>query len=395
MNQSNIFLAESLIHIVNENYLFTGNQRGTWNRISTLYLRKIRDSKVCVFDLLKNMILELHDPHTLFFHRNELHYCFDINLQWIGNQLFLMKNKNGYPGDYVGSKVLKINSFKIEDELKKQQKKYMRFPTSIFKKNIIQNIIEGKYGIEKLKLNVETIDKKRRTFVINSHAIKELFDYKSNIDEIKNNFKPIIFKIINSDTLLIKFFTFKFPGISKLFFSKLRFMKRFKYIIFDIRDNAGGFISETKQILSFIISKDILMDYKVLQNAEGKNEYKISSVQIISNQIPFFSKRKFFILCNSSTASSAEFIFLKGLLLSNEDLTIIGEQTAGLSGHAKIFTIDNQDIIQVTTKKFIDSQGKEIRNGIQPNYTVAPFIKDIINNKDTLLNFCLDKFKLV
>ncbi|HDR7339632.1 TPA: hypothetical protein QCX11_005872, partial [Bacillus anthracis] len=131
------------------------------------------------------------------------------------------------------------------------------------------------------------------------------------------------------------------------------------------------------------------------QHAEEEKKFKVSSIQVTSNQISLFSKRKFFILCNGGTASSAEFIFLKGLLLSNEDLTIIGEQTAGLSGQAKIFTIDEKDIIQVTTKKFLSRQGKEIKEGIQPDYTVIPLICDIINNKDTLLNFCLERFKLI
>ncbi len=397
MNQRNLFLAESLVRIVNENYLFTGNQKRRWDRLSPLYLRKIQDSKVysIIFDIIQDMVLELHDPHTLFFQRKEFRYCFDINVQWINNELFLIKNKNGYPEDYIGSKILKINSFNIIDEFKKQQKKFVGFPASMIRKAIIQNIMEGKYGAEELTILVETIDKKRKTFVINAQSIKHLFDYKSNINIIKNSFKPIVFETINKDTLLIKILTFKFLGMSELFVSSLRLLKGFKNIIFDIRDNSGGYISEAKQILSFIISKDIQMDYKIIQHAEEEKKFKVSSIQVTSNQISLFSKRKFFILCNGGTASSAEFIFLKGLLLSNEDLTIIGEQTAGLSGQAKIFTIDEKDIIQVTTKKFLSRQGKEIKEGIQPDYTVIPLICDIINNKDTLLNFCLERFKLI
>ncbi|HDR4764658.1 TPA: S41 family peptidase [Bacillus thuringiensis] len=394
MNQRNVFLAESLIKIVNQNYLFTGNQKKKWDRLSSLYLRKIKDSKVdsIISDLIQDMVLELHDPHTLFFQRKELRYCFDINVQWINNELFLMKNKNGYPDeDYIGSKILKVNSFNIIDELKKQQKRFAGFPTSIIRKSVIQNIIEGKYGAEKLKILVETIDKKRKTFVTYSQSIEHLFDYKSNINLIKNSFKPIIFETINKDTLLIKILTFKFPGMSELFVSNLRLLKGFKNIIFDIRDNSGGYVSEAKQILSFIISKNIHMDYKIIQRTEGESKFKVSSIQVTSNQISFFLNRKLFILCNSGTASSAEFIFLKGLLLSNQDITIVGEKTAGLSGQAKIFTIDENEIIQVTTKKFISRQGKEIKEGIQPDYTVIPLISDVINNRDTILNFVLKK----
>ncbi|MRC18872.1 hypothetical protein GH866_25165 [Bacillus thuringiensis] len=397
MNQRNVLLAEILIRIINENYLFTGNQKRKWDRLSSLYVRKVQGSKVdsIALDLIQNMILELHDPHTLFFQRKEFHYCFDINVQWINNELFLMKNNNGYPENYVGSKILKINSFNIMDEFKAQQKKLVGFPTNFIRKSIIQNIVEGKYGCDKLKMLVETTNKEKKVFFINSQSIEHLFDYQNNINKIKNSFKPIIFETINKDTLLIKIVTFKFPGMSKMFLSNLKLMKDFKNIIFDIRDNSGGYISEARQILSSIISKDIHMDYRIIQHAEVKNKFEVSSIQIISSQIPFFFKRKFFVLCNSDTASSAEFIFLKGLVLSNEDLTIIGEQTAGLSGQARIFTIDEKDTLQVTTKKFVNKHGKEIKEGIQPDYKVFPLISDIINNEDTLLNFCLNRFKLI
>ncbi|SFM24155.1 hypothetical protein [Bacillus toyonensis] len=46
-------------------------------------------------------------------------------------------------------------------------------------------------------------------------------------------------------------------------------------------------------------------------------------------------------------------------------------------------------------KKFVNIQGNEIKEGIQPDYKVSLLISDITNNEYTHLNFCLDRFKLI
>lgn len=155
-----------------------------------------------------------------------------------------------------------------------------------------------------------------------------------------------------------------------------------KTVVFDIRGNRGGFINETKDVTSLIINKDVTLEYKILSNVNSRGE----DVIIYSSNNSMFSNKKLFILCDEYTMSSAEFIFMQSLKICFPAIKIIGQQTAGLSGQAKIFNLSKKFILQVTTKKYIDKNNNEIKSGMYPNLLIDRNLDYYMNKTDPYID---------
>ncbi|MBQ3423403.1 MAG: hypothetical protein IJH34_17490 [Romboutsia sp.] len=366
-------------NIISDNYIFLDNQKYIWiNRVKCLEenLNDFKDE----YSLIEELLLTLKDPHTKYVKLNKDNEVYDIDCTWVEESLIIMPNIFRYKNNIVGGKILAVNDIDIDDIIKTVEEKLKGFPKSVIKEEVIKYIKTG--------LNTEVIYVKvNKNDNIKIEEIKRI-----SIDEIKKNFtkelkeiqynsKPIFVKEIENNILLIKIFSFRIQGLLEYILNKSDLIKKNKVLIFDIRNNRGGFIKETKRIVSSIIEKDVELDYKILSN-EGLNN-KNEKIEEEHNAI--FSDKDIYIVCDEYTMSSAEFIFLSGLKKGYKNLKVIGNCTAGVSGQAKLFLLSSGDILQVTIKKYLDKKNREINKGYTPDIIVKLDTEDYVNNNDKVI----------
>lgn len=366
-------------NIINDNYIFIDNQKEIWMNTIKCLEKNTNDIKD-EYSLIEELLLVLKDPHTKFFKSNKDNNLYDIDCIWIEDNLIIMPNILGYKNNIVGGKILSVNDIDINDIISMFQNKFEGFPKSVVKEEIIKYIKVG------LNTNVVYV-KVYKNSEVKIEEIKRI-----SIDEVKNKFKkelkdvqyniePVLIKEIENNILLIKIFSFRIKELLEYILNKSDLIKKNRILIFDIRSNKGGFIKETKKIVSSIIKEDVDLDYKILSN-DGLNK---ENEKINENHNIIFSDKDIYIICDEYTMSSAEFIFLRGLKKGYENVKVIGDCTAGISGQAKSFLLSSGDIIQVTIKKYLDKENVEIKKGHVPDIIIKFDIEDYINNNDKVI----------
>ncbi len=149
-----------------------------------------------------------------------------------------------------------------------------------------------------------------------------------------------------------------------------------EYVLFDIRNNIGSRIDLAVQLTSLFI------------NVETKLFLKSRAVikeLLITPQKSSLRGKKIGILFNNLTSSSLEFIFLKSLL-NTDNILFMGIPTSGMLDVATIYSLNNKYSLSLTTKKYVDINGKELNlKRIEPKIYIDVNINDVRNNTDSQL----------
>lgn len=147
-------------------------------------------------------------------------------------------------------------------------------------------------------------------------------------------------------------------------------------LIIDIRNNPGGFVTETVKILDLLLPKgDVL---KLVYKDGSQKVYKCTNDNQI--EIPLA------IVANSRSASASE--ILAGAVKDSGKGAIIGNKTYGKGIVQEVQKLSVRGALSITVAKYYTASGTEIhKNGIEPNIsvdlpseveneTVVPFEKD-------------------
>lgn len=381
----NINFFNNIVEIIENNYLFLNDQKLMW-KFNVEKFRLIIENKsdaLSLYTIIDELLLTLNDPHTRLIHKEKIDKFWDVNFVWIGNSLYLVQNINGYKNDIEGSKVLKINDMLVADLLENYNDKFFNFPVSLIKQEILKELKTIKGGLKIEVLNRNNIIYHEDIGLVSIEEVNKKFN--TNIKQF--NVAPIYIKSLSKDTIHLKVLSFRYKGIKEIILNNKNYIDTFNKIIIDIRDNSGGFINEAKELVSLIIDNDVELDYMVKKR--NNNEHVCEKIMISSKSLECFRNKKVFVLCNENTMSSAEYIFLKSLILDNKVKKIIGTQTAGLSGQAKVYSLVDDCVLQVTNTKYLDSNDMEIKLGICPNIKVNNKISDFIEHIDTQLVYCM------
>lgn len=139
-------------------------------------------------------------------------------------------------------------------------------------------------------------------------------------------------------------------------------------LIIDVRDNSGGSLATTANILSLFIDKK-----KIIYQTEFKNK-----------KTPFYStgsKTKEYpiiVLQNKNSASASELLSIS--LKESYGATIIGETSYGKGTVQEMVTLNNGSEYKFTTKKWLSPNGNWINKvGIKPDIEVK-LNEDYYNN---------------
>jgi len=146
------------------------------------------------------------------------------------------------------------------------------------------------------------------------------------------------------------------------FYKALRALevKKVDSLIIDVRDNPGGHLLQTKQILSlFFDSKTVIYQIKSKKNVE-----KVYSISNESRKYPVA------VLINGNSASASE-ILASCFKENYKNSIIVGTTTYGKGTVQKTKTFNSGITIKYTTDRWLTSKGKDInKKGVTPTVEI-------------------------
>lgn len=154
-----------------------------------------------------------------------------------------------------------------------------------------------------------------------------------------------------------------------------------KRLIIDLRDNPGGSMLETRNILNFFIDKGNPL--VTLKYQKKQNTYSATLPQITD-----WSQYEIILLVNKNTASAAEVIAAVLREYFPNNLVIIWEKTYGKGVVQELVSFDDNSLLKYTVAEWITPKNKFSINkiGIKPD-VIMSFDKEIWkkNKLDTQL----------
>ena len=366
-------LAQTVIDLVESNYCFEDEQAETWKSVKKELLKCEggRDDRSTECEWIDRLLCRLGDPHLRLFNTHINAYLFNVVLGWEGERLIHYDfDKNEC------NEVTAVNGVLVEKILENKRNAYPCMNESFVRKEILADAknCRGVFNAESLELKYR--DEDRAIVHIERKSIEDMKKLAQN-----TGFKitPIMSKRLDEDTVLLKFLTFGIHELKKHMETIVSQIEgQVRNVVLDLRGNTGGFINEAESLVSAIAETDIEYDYYVRSRDEDK---QIKFVK--SEQDSFFSGKRMCILMDENTASSAEFVFIKGLRISNPRIMLIGETTAGSSGQAKNFLIDNETVLLVTLRRYIDKESnRELTSGIEPDHRIGSDKSVFDSNQD-------------
>ncbi len=157
-------------------------------------------------------------------------------------------------------------------------------------------------------------------------------------------------------------------------------------LIIDVRDNPGGHLLQTKQILSMFFPKKT-----VLYQVQTKNtKQKAYSTSKESRSYPVV------VLVNASSASASE-ILASCFQENYKDAIIVGKTSYGKGTVQKSQSLSNGVSIKYTTQKWLTSKGKWFNGeGVVPDVEVdlsGEYYQNPVQENDTQLQTAIQKLK--
>lgn len=164
-------------------------------------------------------------------------------------------------------------------------------------------------------------------------------------------------------------------------------------LIFDIRDNGGGNITNVEKLVKRFIDHRILAGYIIHKNGPGHSDFDEPFAYFIDpiGDGHLAWRKPVVILTNRSTFSAANnFVSIMKQL---PNVTIVGSTTGGGSGMPFNSELPNGWTVRFSACSILDSEGNTTEFGIEPTEGCAVDMDPVaaLNGHDTILDFALDR----
>ena len=291
---------------------------------------------------IKGMIDSLDDPFTNYMDistTNKFNETVDGSFIGIGivisyeeDQFKIIEILKNSPSEKSGLKVGDV-IVKIDDTIVNDNY------TELFNK-----ITKGKIG-SKVKVTIRR-DEKEKVYVL-----------KRSLIEIENVHKKV-FDYLDLKIGYVKIDSFA-ANSSKQFDNAMKYFdkKKIDSLVIDVRDNPGGHLKETRNILSHFFEKNTVL-YQIKTNNKKTKIKSLSSKK---------RNYKVIVLINSGSASAAE-ILASCFKENYKNVTLVGETTYGKGTVQKSQELNSGSAIKYTTEKWLTSKGKWLdKKGVKPD----------------------------
>lgn len=207
----------------------------------------------------------------------------------------------------------------------------------------------------------------------NKYAILTIKDFHNDV--LKKEYKQNFYKVIASCFVQIE-------------------NNKTDNLVLDLRNNQGGDIENAVYLLSYLLDKpfSVVQEYNCVENNELQHCNGPSLGQHSPKSGSF--KGKLYVLINGGSFSNSGIV--ASCLQANNRATFIGQETGGnpnvIAGFIKEIKLPNTKIqVQVPTKQFvITNKVNNNGRGLMPTHPVIPTLADILEGKDTELDYTID-----
>lgn len=357
-------------------------------------------------------------------------YFLPIQLYKYKKSFYIKKSFSKQHGDIEGTQILKIDGIAIENIYNRLLENYTRDGNN---ESMPIGKLSSLFGLEyalvygkKPNYNL-TLSKEGKQFqvslphkLLNREVIKQYND--------GNKSKPLSFES-DSKTAVLTYPTFdsktlkkaNYKALLKTSFAEIK-AKKIEHLIIDVRNNEGGDIVPTQELISYLLDEEFVIYkevYTITNKIKDKKYYKKQGVSWL-NLFSWLSlketndnhyrrrnkegmdtylpkknnfKGRLYVLTNgNSFSSTGEFTsFIKH---HRSDVFFVGEEVGGnefqnTSGVSYTITLPNSKqkvtIPLVVFELNIDS--KNSGHGIKPNHWVRNTIEDELNGEDSVMDF--------
>ena len=190
---------------------------------------------------------------------------------------------------------------------------------------------------------------------------------------------PVEWRVIDKKTAYIKISEFNDNASRGVKAALAEFDKKnISNIVFDVRDNPGGYLSSVLDISSLVISEGIIVYVK---DSKGS----ITSHSSFNSVVP----RQLMVLVNKNSASASE--IFAGAVQDRGAGKVVGTRTYGKGTVQDIIPLERGGAVKLTVAEYFTPKMKKVNKiGIIPDIEVKAIYKE---GKDPVLEKALKSFK--
>jgi carboxyl-terminal processing protease len=295
------------------------------------YVDKVNTDSIV--DVTVNEILENLDPHSVYIPANKYQDNADDmrgNFVGIGVSFYIYKDTiaviktiEGGPAEKVGIKagdrILYADEYKIFGDFILRENIIARLKGKINSKVLLKIFRKGEKSLQRKEVPLVSIDA--------SYKLTDELGY------IKiNRFSETTYKEfkVALEMLIDK-------GITSL--------------VLDLRDNPGGYISTTQQIIDeFLVDDQLIL---ITKNKSGKEDITFASSK------GSFEDGRLYVLMNQNSASASEIV--AGALQDNDRGTIVGRRSFGKGLVQREMSLGDGSAVRLTIARYYTPTGRSIQ----------------------------------
>jgi carboxyl-terminal processing protease len=332
----------------------------TWDRINNQFVyQKDLDQNQMIYGAISGMVDSLNDPYSSFHSPSQLGESYiyipadyegiGAVIELIENQYIVQTTLNNSPAMKAGLKsgdiILEIDSHQLEG----------------LDPDSVTTLIKGKAGT-----------------VVNLKIKRDSQTLYFNITREKIDLKSINGKIINNTIVYLQIDQFTQDTYTE-FEDQIKTLELSKYskLIIDLRNNPGGYLSTTQQILNHFLEKD-KVTFFTQDSQEMVTPYTSEGPGELKNL-------KIVILINEGSASASE--ILTAALKDNRQAKVVGTNSFGKGCIQEIIDYDDNSSLKLTIAKWLTPNKVDISgSGIAPDVKVELTQTDQQKNLDPQLD---------
>ena len=183
--------------------------------------------------------------------------------------------------------------------------------------------------------------------------------------EIHSN--PVEYEMLDGNVGLLRLQNF-YSGSSEAFVAGVQALQKAgaRSILFDVRDNPGGYVTEMTTILDYLLPEGVIFISRDLEGGEKEYPSDASAVEL-----------PVAVLVNGESYSAAEFFAAE--LQESVGAVIVGEPTSGKGYAQQLFPLRNGSAVGISTSRYFTGGGNSLIGvGITPDTLVELSLEDYL-----------------
>ncbi len=343
-----------------------------WSKINEQYIYKDNlDHNKIVFGAINGMVSSLEDPYSVFDAPQEatkLQDTLEGSYEGIGtvidkyeNDFMILSTLSESPAEKSGLKagdiIREINDESVKGLMTEELVDKIKGPADTTVKITVER--EGKYiifNIKRAKLTFDTVIRQQNQI-----------DIPSDIGYIAIN----------------QFTSNTANEFDKALASVMKMEEKKKGLILDLRNNPGGYLTPTYDMLGHFIENGKPI---VKLNINGESIIETSNGKGELNKLPLI------LLVNKNTASAAE--VMAGALQDYKIGELIGEQTYGKGTVQEITTYADDSMLKLSIAQWFTPSNQDINEkGLTPDIIIKTTKEDLIGKSDGQLQKAIDEIQ--